>query len=1238
MKTGKILALIMGVAFMFLPYGFGGALASEEALFTTSTAPDALIVLDLSGSMAWNPAGDDLPYGSTDSCYPDSTNCSGTGCVSGYCSSSKSAVTYYAAAACGTADTVNCVGSNCANGFCSSAKGATTVYAASSCNTPSTANCRGADCGRTDGFCNSAVGAITYYAHEFCNMPDTNECRYSETWNDCRDGFCSSPRSSSRRSCTVACTTAGCTTPCPTAACSTACTSGGCTKNCSRVAIAKRSVFNILDDNNDGTINTSDEGSLGVRIGYMRFYGCSSDETAIDYTSGCNKLINAINSSYSSINTSVSGASASGGTPIKSALSEAKQYLDVHKAADAAKNCRQKFVILITDGSDTYACGSDGSECDNHRYQNRREVVAKAKALGDAGYKVFVIGFGTAMPPYLRNTLNWMAYYGGSDNPNAANSGSTTAYNIATGCNATTNPTACCNLYSTACYPSGVTSCQQDSSTVAASACYDSTKPYPGTTGNSTLNYQASSNDPGYLDLSGYAFIAADADQLVAAVKAAMTIIRQATYSFSQSSIQSSRTSDENFLYEGSFQPVSGDPFWPGHMKKFTILPDGNVGPISTTWGPDGDAGTKLQSRDYSTRTIKTYTGGTLVDFNETNMTPTLLGVTTTAERNAIVGYFRGVWDSTCPASGNCYNPENWKLGDIFRSTPITVGTPSTYFSDVRDTNNSFASFRSSYPRTSANSNRILVCGANDGQFHAFKTSDGSEAWSFIPPNLLTKLKNVAHSTLTTSLTHQYFVDGPVKVSDVWLGSDDGASKAAADWKTILIFGEGRGSNERLWSTSSSCDSGLSGNFNVSTGHTNYCGTYALNITDTLSPAYMWRINTFNATTQAPYMGESWSKMMTGRVRINVGGVDKEKWVGFIGGGWNGGNCTAGGACDTRGKGFFVVDLTDGHVLWSYTYNNNTALAYSVPATPAIVDTDNDGFIDTAYIGDLGGNVWRFNFCKANNMPSCAPSGQTTNWSGGLFYNASTSGSIRPIYTSPTVTPDTYGNIWVSWGTGDKTDPTLSGTQDYFYALQDDLTTTRTIGSFAAALTGSQTFDPASTYKGYRIQLNTSEKVLADPTVFGGVTYFTTFVPYSGTDPCEQGGYSYIYAINYLTGGGVLPGGAKSMLVGTGIASAPIISLKPGTSASPAAEVEAAYAAAYAAAIAAGASAGEAATAAAAAAASAAAALSGSVTPDLYVTASGGGLTSASTGRINFNPPMWTNRANLLYWQDKRIQ
>jgi len=189
----------------------------------------------------------------------------------------------------------------------------------------------------------------------------------------------------------------------------------------------------------------------------------------------------------------VNGEGASGGTPIGSALSEAKLYLDAHKAADSAGSCRQKFVIFITDGSDTFSCGADGSECNTDRYQNRRESVAKAKALADAGYKVFVIGFGSTMPPYLQNTLNWMAYYGGTDNPNATNSGSTAAYSIPSGF----------------LFPAGITSCMDDPSATTA-ACYDSSSPYPGA-GNSQSAFQASSKDPGYLPLSGYAFLTSDA-------------------------------------------------------------------------------------------------------------------------------------------------------------------------------------------------------------------------------------------------------------------------------------------------------------------------------------------------------------------------------------------------------------------------------------------------------------------------------------------------------------------------------------------------------------------------------------------------------------------------------------------------------------------------------------------------------------------------------------------------------
>jgi len=1056
--------------------------AGEEALFTNTNSPDALILLDLSGSMNWNPAGGAL-------CVPSSSSCGGSG-----------------------------VGHIATN---------------------------------PDGSCPSGyklcTGSFTYpiYGNSSCSGP-----------------FYTSSRT-------------------------------GYSTDCSRLAIAKRAIFNLLDDNGDGTINSADEGSLNVRLGYMRFYNCSSDDTGGSYTSGCIQIPGSssssrryIGSKYSQIfcgsNTSCSSTSysssscysvgcesASGGTPLASALSEAKIYLDAHKASDPAKNCRHKFVILISDGADTFACSGSGAECQEHMYKRRREVVARAKALADAGYRLFVVGFGASMPNYLENTLNWMAYYGGTDNPNEANSGSTSAFIPGTpgACTAASDPTS--------------------------ATCYDDSG------GHSTTNFRSLTSDPGYLDLSGYAFIAADAEQLSAALKSAMTIIRQANYSFSQASVQSSRTADENNLYEGSFEPVESDPFWRGHLKKYQINSDGTVG--SVLW----DAGEVLASTNASNRRIWTYKGATLVDFTTANITPDDLGITTGTStekevaRNKVVGYIRG--EST-------FNPESggWKLGDVFRSTPITVGTPSAYFEDTRDCNNQFAAHRSSHVRSSANNLRLIVAGANDGQFHAFRTSDGSEAWSFVPPNLLTKLKLMTHDSHPTSLIHQYFVDGPVTVADVWNGSDDGTCgsacpfhgncKSANSWRTILVFGLGRGATGYGWSSSPSCDSGISATYSSTNPY--FCGYYAFNLNDSINPSFLWVGPTFadssTASTLGPYLGDPWSKMLVGRVRVWDGGEEKEKWVGFIGAGYNAGDCAGGGGCDTRGKGFFVIDLNDGKILWSYTRANNSNMNYSLPAPPAIVDTDNDGFIDTVYIGDLGGNMWRFKLCRSADMESHCT---YTSWSGGMLFDSST-GNIRPIYTSAAVARDTSGNLWVYWGTGDKTDPTAPNAQEHFYGLKDlDRSSTYRISDIENITSESQTYSGSTGKVGYRIQLTgQGEKVLADPTVFGGVVYFTTFTPASGNDPCQQAGTASLYGINYVTGGAALTSSSgtvsRSMVIGTGIPSAPVVSLKPG----------------------------------------------GGSTPDIYVTTSGGTGISASTQRVNITPPGAANKTNMLYWRDRRIR
>ncbi len=1047
MRAKKIVSLAFGIGLLFLFNGVGNATApvtGEEALFTTSVAPDALLLLDLSGSMAWNPAGGGDKWGNA--------SCSGT-----FYSSSGS----------------------------------------------------------------------------------------------------------------------------------------GHTVDCSRLAIAKRSIFDILDDNDDNTINSSDEGSLGVRLGYMNFYNCGADDTGGDYTSGCIQIPGSggsrryINSKYSQIycnsntsctagstgSNSVGGAAASGGTPLASALGEARIYLNAHRTADSAGACRQKFVILITDGSDTYACGANGSECDGGRYKNRRESVARAKALADAGYRVFVIGFGAAMPPYLQNTLNWMAYYGGTDNPNAANAGSTAGYSIASGCDASTspvtNPTACCDMSTNpaACFPAGVTSCLTDSAAVTA-ACYDSGSPYPGA-GNSTASFQAGTNDPGYLDLSGYAFLAADADQLATALKTAINLIREAAYSFSQASVQAQRTQDENFLYEGSFQPVTGDPFWLGHLKKYQINSDGSVG--SVLW----DAGTILQSTSASSRTIKTCKAGSLVDFTTGNITPADLGVSTTAQRDAVVGFFRG---------DAAYNPDNWKLGDVFRSTPITVGTPNPTFYDGRDTSgppNAFASHTSNHVRSSANGNRVITVGANDGQMHAFKTSDGTEAWSFIPPNLLPKLKGIAHATEPTLLTHLYFVDGTVSVADVWLGSGDGTSKSASDWKTLMIFGEGRGSGPAyLWSSSQHCDSGFSASATYNASFPHYCGYYALDVTDTLNPGYMWRLGGTAGISAAhgPYLTEPWGRFRLGRVWIS----GSEKWVGFIGGG--------GGTDNNKGNGFFVVDLTNGNILWAYTGATNAAMSYGLVATPNIQDTDNDGFVDTVYIGDRGDNMWRFKFCKTSDGATCGVS----NWTGGMLFDSSSGGNIRPIFSAASVVRDESNNLWVYFGTGDRNDPTAPNAQEKMVALKDnDLTTTYHYGDLENITSSGSTY--SGTADGWYINMTgQGEKILSDPTVYGGVVYFTTYTPPTGNDPCAQGGAAKLYGLGYTTGAGTLTSsGDRSVAVGTGIASSPIISLRPGTA----------------------------------------------ITPDLYLTTSGGGGIGANTYRPpNIIIPTPTTRNQMRYWRDMRVQ
>ena len=637
--------------------------------------------------------------------------------------------------------------------------------------------------------------------------------------------------------------------------------------------------------------------------------------------------------------------------------------------------------------------------------------------------------------------------------------------------------------------------------------------------------------------VDGRAYYADNPEQLQEALNAIFTDIQSGTYSFSQPSVSSVRFSDENFIYVASFEPKGGEPFWKGILKKFAVQEDGSLG--SMIW----EAGSVLEGTTESLRNIKTLLGGYPEKFT-TDLSPLYFDLPwfRTEERDQIVGFVRG--KSTLPVGGvEVANPDYpRKLGDIFHSNPVSVGSPSLFFNDPRDRNQAFVAFRSSNQRTSENGKRIIITGANDGQIQAFETGAGREAWSLIAPNLLPKLKDWVHTSHPTTKKHRYFVDGPISAADVWLGTGDGTNKVATDWRTLAVVGLGMGvrglgdNPDYLWSISPYCNGQFNDKYNPL--FRNYCGYYALDVTNTVYfPSFKWVLDP--SATEAPYLGEPWSKMVMGKVKVN----GEEKWVGFIGGGYTMG--TPPGA--KAGKGFFVVDLRTGNVLWSYTNRDNGAMGF-IPSTPAIVDRDNDGFIDTAYVGDLSGNLWKFSFCPFD--PDEGVCG-TSNWQAKILY--APGGNKLPTFNTPAVARD-QNYYWVFWGTGDKANPNNEGPQNQFLAIRDqDPPSAYTLSNLQNIT--STTFTE-TTRNGWYLNFSGQERVLSDASVFNGVVFFTSYTPPTTEDLCGATGTGALYGIamlpisigagTYEPGKGVFSAaGQRRIDLGSGIPSAPVISLKP---------------------------------------------------------------------------------------------
>jgi type IV pilus assembly protein PilY1 len=466
--------------------------------------------------------------------------------------------------------------------------------------------------------------------------------------------------------------------------------------------------------------------------------------------------------------------------------------------------------------------------------------------------------------------------------------------------------------------------------------------------------------------------------------------------------------------------------------------------------------------------------------------------------------------------------------------------------------------------------------------------------WGFIPYQLLPHLQWLTR----TDYTHVYYVDLKPKVTDVRIFTPD--SDHPNGWGTVLIGGF------RMGGSCGSCTAGSGAppmTVNIGgTSRTFYSAYFVLDITNPeVAPKLLWSFSSSDQGLATTYPTIVRMNPTSDMKASNV----NAKWYVVFGSGPTGYD----GSVAQAAK-LFAIDLATGPgSLNSLVTTLLSGTWDSFMADLITLDRDLDYRADSIYVGrtidpaDSGRGIWSGKMNRLT-MGTCSSAPCTTStWGIASGSNRITteiidtfpaSGTTVPgsIVSAPTVTLDDTGKVWIFFGTGryySVTDKTNSDTQ-YFFGIKDSVLggacTQTTISNCwdndllnvssatvcvmgvgdcgqsagtnqVTGVTGVTTFAGSGTTSliglvqskdGWYTTLPASrERVLASPTIIGGIVFFPSFIP--NNDICSASGDSNLYTLFYLTGSayqepvigttaaGINKNVNRSMALGTGLAS-----------------------------------------------------------------------------------------------------
>jgi len=450
------------------------------------------------------------------------------------------------------------------------------------------------------------------------------------------------------------------------------------------------------------------------------------------------------------------------------------------------------------------------------------------------------------------------------------------------------------------------------------------------------------------------------------------------------------------------------------------------------------------------------------------NISKGLLGAANASERKELLNYIRGLTDD---GSGERAKT----LGDFLHSAPV----PFNYGDSEED--------------------QVIIIGSNEGFVHLFNRKSGKEEWAFMPGELLKNIKKIkANKPSTKDKPHPYGVDNTVTI---WQEFSDDKKSIKHIYAYITLRRGGR-------------------------------DIYALDITERDHPKLLWQIK--GGEGDFKRLGQTWSQPVKGKIKIDNTPTD----VLIFAGGYDATEDNFNDAHDgyrnneALGNAIYIVDAITGTTLWSASKNQGNLrlpdMMYSIPAPVTAVDIDNDGLSDQLFVGDTGGQVWRFFIeqGKSGNRLIKA-SGADGNQPFAQLGENNPKNARRFYHQTDVARDDDSTKLFINIGSGYRAHPLNTQAENRFYSLRADLT-----GSPLAPLTESnlhqatrnfdnfneeQTIKAIDSKQGWYLPLTIGqgEKVLSTPLSANGDVYFATYVPTNSRIGCQiTVGTNYVYRLS----------------------------------------------------------------------------------------------------------------------------